>query len=71
MVQYRNPAELFLSFVNKGPESERGISINKALKRYHRELHVGTDKDKESSDKDLWKDLRVRRNERGEIVLFM
>ena len=71
LVQYRNPAELFLSFVTKGPESERGMSINKALKRYHRELGVGSDRGKEASDKEVWKDLRVRKNERGEIVLFI
>ncbi|KAL8811322.1 MAG: hypothetical protein Q9200_001879, partial [Gallowayella weberi] len=35
IIIYRTRAELFLSFVNKGPESEHGCSINKALKRYH------------------------------------
>ncbi|KAF2157211.1 hypothetical protein K461DRAFT_273357 [Myriangium duriaei CBS 260.36] len=70
LVQYRNPAELFLSFINKGPESERGMSINKALKRYHRERAAESDRDRDNNDKDLWKDLRLRRNERGEIVLF-
>ena len=70
IVTYKSPAELFMSFVNKGPESDRGLSINKALKRYHRELEIRSDKDKESNDKDLWKELRVRKNERGEIVLF-
>ena len=68
MVTYHSPAELFLSFVNKGPDSERGLSINKALKRYHREQEIRGDKD---DDKDLWKGLRVRKNERGEIVLFV
>lgn len=70
LVQYRNPADLFLSFINKGPESERGISINKALKRYHRERGAESDRDRDTNDKELWKDLRLRRNERGEIVLF-
>lgn len=65
LVGYRNPAELFLTFVNKGPDSERGVSINKALKRYHRERG-----EREDGDKELWKSLRVRRNERGEFVLF-
>ncbi|KAK5123861.1 hypothetical protein LTR85_002057 [Meristemomyces frigidus] len=67
---YRSPAELFLSFVNKGPESERGCSLNKALKRYHRERDVRGE-EKEDEDKELWKSLRMRRNERGEIVLFI
>jgi len=70
LVAYHSPAELFMSFVNKGPESERGVSINKALKRYHRERDAHSDKAKQSIDKELFKDLRVRRNDRGEFVLF-
>ncbi len=70
---YRSRAEHFLSFVQKGPESEHGCSVNKALKRYHRErgelgLSMGTGKAEE--EKELWKGLRLRRNERGEIVVF-
>ncbi|KAI4266194.1 MAG: hypothetical protein LQ337_008868 [Flavoplaca oasis] len=69
MVVYRTRAELFLSFVNKGPESETGCSVNKALKRYHRERgDHGLGKQEE--EKALWKSLRVRRNERGEIVIL-
>lgn len=91
-------AELFMSFVTKGPESERGCSVNKALKRYHRERTGEDDDDAEdgrrdsgiggsgrkrrreererkaeekvSEEKELWKSLRLRRNDRGEIVLF-
>ena len=69
-VAYSSRAELFLSFVNKGPDSDKGCSINKALKRYHRERDVKGD-DKEDDDKELWKSLRLRKNERGEIVLFV
>lgn len=69
LVSYGSRAELFMSFINKGPESERGVSINKALKRYHRERDVRGD-EKDDEDKDLWKSLRLRRNDRGEIVLF-
>jgi len=58
-------AEMFMSFVTKGPESERGCSINKALKRYRREKGGGAE------EKDLFKVLRMKRNERGEIVLFI
>jgi len=65
-------AGLFMSFITKGPGSERGMSVNKALKRYHRERH--DDRKRESSrgdeEKELWKDLRLRKNDRGEIVLF-
>jgi cell growth-regulating nucleolar protein len=69
LVTKRTPAELFLSFVDKGPESDSGLSINKALKRYHRERQAQGKKD--DGDKDLWKDLRIRKNERGEFVLFV
>lgn len=69
IVSYKARADLFMSFINKGPESERGCSINKALKRYHRERDVRGE-EKEDEDKELWKSLRLRRNSRGEIVLF-
>ncbi|KAF1945473.1 hypothetical protein EJ02DRAFT_338618 [Clathrospora elynae] len=65
-------AELFMSFITKGPDSERGMSVNKTLKRYHRERHEHNDRAPSKSDeeKELWKGLRLRRNDRGEIVLF-
>ncbi|KAL8946218.1 MAG: hypothetical protein Q9222_007358 [Ikaeria aurantiellina] len=69
MIVYRSRAELFLSFVNKGPESEHGCSLNKALKRYHRERGSG-ELGKQEEEKELWKQLRVRRNERGEVVIL-
>jgi cell growth-regulating nucleolar protein len=65
-------AELFMSFINKGPDSERGMSVNKALKRYHRERYERWDSEASKADeeKELWKSMRMRRNDRGEIVLF-
>ena len=61
---------MFLSFVTKGPESEMGCSVNKVLKRYHRERgEHGTDKMED--EKELWKSLRLKRNERGEIVVLI
>lgn len=69
LVSYMSRAELFLTFITKGPESERGCSINKVLKRYHRERDVHGE-EREEDDKDLWKSLRLKRNDRGEIVLF-
>lgn len=80
MVVYgdKSKAEMFLSFVNKGPDSEKGCSVNKALKRYHRERLAGDAlrkeeraQDKMDDEKELWKSLRLRRNDRGEIVLFL
>jgi cell growth-regulating nucleolar protein len=71
LVVYKAPAEHFLSFVNKGPESERGCSVNKALKRFHRErVASGEGLSKLMEEKELWRSLRMRKNERGEIVLF-
>lgn len=75
-----NPAELFMSFVSKGPESERGMSVNKMLKRYHRERDDRRDERREreekresarADDKELWKSLRCKINDRGEVVLFV
>ncbi len=71
LVLYRSRAELFMSFVTKGPESDTGCSINKALKRYHRERYeLGLGLSKVEEEKELWKSLRLRRNERGEVVLL-
>jgi cell growth-regulating nucleolar protein len=71
MVVYQARAELLMSFVNKGPESERGCSMNKTLKRYHRErAAMGMGLGKSEEEKKLWRSLRLKRNDRGEIVLF-
>lgn len=71
LVVFRSRAELFMSFVTKGPESDHGYSINKALKRYHRERgERGLGMGKVEEEKELWKSLRLRRNERGEVVLL-
>jgi cell growth-regulating nucleolar protein len=66
-------AETFLSYVTKGPDSERGCSVNKALKRWHRDGAGMGDEftgSKEDEVKELWRGLRLRRNERGECVVF-
>ncbi|EKG14602.1 Zinc finger C2H2 LYAR-type protein [Macrophomina phaseolina MS6] len=65
-------ADLFLSYINKGPDSERGLSLNKALKRYHRDRHERWDHglSRQEEEKELWKSIRLKRNDRGEIVLF-
>ena len=65
----RMRAESFLSVVKKGPESEKGYSINKALKRWHRDGGSGSGA-KHEEEKELWRSLRLKRNERGEVVVF-
>lgn len=89
--QERDKALYFLSLVTKGPESGRGCSINKTLKRFHRDYpsriqssedhhdeHRGrgrssrADRDRrQEEEKDLWRTLRLKRNDRGEIVVFI
>lgn len=67
----------FLSLVTRN--SERGCSLNKTLKRFHRDLTDEYDADRSWADherrlddeKNLWRALRLRRNDRGEIVLFV
>jgi len=46
--------------------------LNKVLKRYHRERsEMGNNTlSKLSEEKELWKSLRLKKNDRGEIVLF-
>ncbi|KAF3764824.1 hypothetical protein M406DRAFT_98346 [Cryphonectria parasitica EP155] len=71
MVVFGQRADLFFSMVNKGPESQRGCSFNKALKRFHRERSgAGNTSPKPLEEKELFRSLRMKRNDRGEIVLF-
>ena len=71
LVLFKTRAELFTSFVTKGPESEQGYSLHKALKRYHRERgEKGLGLEKADEEKALFKALRLRRNDKGEIVVF-
>lgn len=68
----REMAEHFLSLVSR--DSERGCSIHKALKRFHRDFDDGYEADRErqfEDEKDLWRALRLRRNDRGEIVVSL
>jgi cell growth-regulating nucleolar protein len=70
----RELAHHFLSLVSSG--SERGCSVNKTLKRFHRNLSYEYDEEEDrdrrfDDEKDLWRALRLRRNDRGEIVVFI
>ena len=69
LIKYKSRAELFMSFVTKGPESEGGCSVHKALKRYHRE-RGGEGAEKGEEEKELFRGLRLKKNERGEVVVF-
>lgn len=80
----RELAHHFLSLVAGSAGTERGFSVNKALKRFHRDLSDEYDADRGrdgrsradrerrlDDEKDLWRALRLRRNDRGEIVVFI
>ena len=69
----------FLSLVTKGPESSRGFSVNKILKRFHKdcwgEYEDGSSRadreQRQDTEKELWRTLRLKRNDRGEIVVIL
>ncbi|KAL1957853.1 hypothetical protein VTO42DRAFT_5418 [Malbranchea cinnamomea] len=88
----REKAALFLSLINKGPESERGCSMHKALKRFHREYSSAAGSEdreqkhgskergrgrsrhrgqRDEEEQELWRMLRLKRNDRGEVVVFI
>ncbi|KAL1964499.1 hypothetical protein VTN77DRAFT_6925 [Rasamsonia byssochlamydoides] len=80
----REKASRFLSLVTKGPESQRGCSVHKVLKRLHRDWPEERDDDgrgrgrslsdrerKYEEQKELWRTLRLKRNDRGEVVVFL
>ncbi|KAF2663120.1 hypothetical protein BT63DRAFT_461638 [Microthyrium microscopicum] len=53
--------DMFLSCLVKGSETDEGVSVYKALKRWRR--------DGGSGEKELWKRLKIRANEHGDLVL--
>lgn len=82
-VLQREMAHHFLSLVSK--DTGRGCSVHKALKRFHRDFSDEFDADRgrdhgrsradrerrAEDERDLWRALRLRRNDRGEIVVFV
>lgn len=82
-VLQREMAHHFLSLVSR--DTERGCSVHKALKRFHRDFSDEYDADRgrdhgrsradrerrAEDERDLWRALRLRRNDRGEIVVFV
>ena len=69
-LQPEEMAAQLISFVPKAEEKEMGVSMDKALKRYHRMRAEAGGAGKQVEEKELWKALRMKRNEAGEIVLF-
>ncbi|EXJ78656.1 hypothetical protein A1O1_09057 [Capronia coronata CBS 617.96] len=60
------------SFLANAPglESDKGYSIHKMLKRWHKQNDVRSSTHKAEEEEELWRSLRVRRNERGEYVVI-
>ena len=54
-----------------GLDSDKGYSIHKMLKRWHKQNDVRSTSLKLEEEEDLWRGLRIRRNEKGEYVLLM
>lgn len=61
------------SFLANAPglDSDRGYSIHKMLKRWHKQNDVRSTSLKLEDEQDLWRGLRIRRNEKGEFVLVL
>jgi len=53
-----------------GLESEKGYSIHKMLKRWHKHNDARSGSAKADEESELWRALRIRRNEKGEYVVF-
>ncbi|KAI1614181.1 hypothetical protein EDD37DRAFT_466633 [Exophiala viscosa] len=53
-----------------GMESDKGYSIHKMLKRWHKNNDVRSGSGKAEEEDELWRSLRVRRNEKGQYVVF-
>lgn len=71
VVLFKPRSEVFFTFITKGPDSDRGCSVSKALRRYHREREAsGSHSSKLKEERELFRSLRLRRNDRGEIVVF-
>jgi cell growth-regulating nucleolar protein len=64
----RKRCDTFLANIPKAGESEKGYSIHKALKRWHKQAdHRGSEKSSEEDE--LWRALRLKMNDRGEVVV--
>ena len=66
----KRKCEVFLANIPRIEESEKGYSVHKALKRWHKQSDHHGMGEKSGSEEDLWRGLRLRKNERGEVVVF-
>lgn len=52
-----------------GLDSEKGYSLHKMLKRWHKQTDTRSSSAKADEEEQLWRGLRIKRNEKGEFVL--
>ena len=52
-----------------GTEYDKGYSIHKALKKWHKQCDVRSSSHKSQVEEELWRALRLRKNDKGEIVV--
>jgi cell growth-regulating nucleolar protein len=59
------------SFLANAPglDADRGYSIHKMLKRWHKHNDVRSSSSKMDEEHELWRNLRIKRNEKGEFVV--
>lgn len=57
------PVATFLDCLAKGTDTDEGVSVWKALKRWRR------DGGQEAGEKELWKGIKIRMNDRGELII--
>jgi cell growth-regulating nucleolar protein len=57
------PVASFLDCLARGTDTDEGVSVWRALKRWRR------DGGKESGEKELWKGIKIRMNDRGELIV--
>ncbi|KAI5295905.1 hypothetical protein KEM52_006528 [Ascosphaera acerosa] len=69
--------DLLMKLISKHGASESGVTVQKLLKKYHQKTGKSAGEGESESktprseaEEALWKALRVKKNDRGEVVLF-
>jgi cell growth-regulating nucleolar protein len=64
------PVASFLDCLAKGTDTEEGVSVWKALKRWRKDAPPAAGKkEEEGREKELWKGIKIRMNDRGELII--
>ena len=59
------------SFLANAPglDSDKGYSVHKMLKKWHKHNDVKSSSSKLDEERELWRNLRIKRNEKGEYII--